>query len=113
MLIQLAGTRKNRRIVRWPRKYVSYAKAAKFFLLSSEFRPAHAGTPQSSELPARNFAGYPRERVGTRNLSLLPQVDGLIGRLFADAAAGVLQEHVVQAGLAHLQAGDLHAVPVQ
>ena len=34
---------------------------------SSEFRPAHAGTPPSSEGSPRNSAGYPRERVGTRN----------------------------------------------
>ena len=40
-------------------------------------------------------------------------IERLVGRLLADVAAGVLHEHVVEAGLAHLQAGDLHPVAVE
>src|SRR5262245_89749 len=94
MLIQLAGTRRNRRTVRRPRKNVSYAKAAKFILLWDALGAGSRATPRPEPLAP-------------------PQVNRLVGGLLADAAAGVLQEDVVQAGLAHLQARDLHPVPVQ
>src|SRR5215831_14153799 len=74
MLIQFAGTRMKRSVVRRPSQYVSYAKAL---------------------------------------TCLPPQEDRLVRSFLADVAAGVLHEHVVQAGLPHLQARDLDAVAIQ